>query len=293
MDERGNQPIRRVMERPKVLLPAVLFLTTVATTVIAGALYRRADILGHPAQLLLGVPFSASLLFILGTHEIGHYLASRSYGVSTTLPVFIPGPPLPPMIGTFGAVIKIKSPITLKRALVDIGAAGPLSGFVVTIFVTALGLRLSTIIPKLHDVGSMGLGSSLAFKGLSYLIIGPLPKNYDILLHPVAFAGWIGMFVTAMNLLPIGQLDGGHIVYALIGPRHRHFSILMVVTLVALGFFTWPGWFIWAALISLIGLWHPPVEDQHVPMDRRRRLTTAAAIIVFVLTFIPTPFYII
>ncbi len=286
-------PTRRRMERPRILLPLALFLATVATTIIAGALYRNADIFNHPAELLLGVPFSASLLFILGTHELGHFLASRRHGVSATLPIFIPGPPLPPMIGTFGAVIRIKSPITLKSSLVDIGAAGPLAGFVVTILITVWGLRLSTVVPKMHAIGAMGLGSSLAFNGLSYLIIGPLPDTYDLLLHPVAFAGWIGMFVTAMNLLPIGQLDGGHIVYALLGPRHKQFSILMVATLVVLGVFTWPGWFVWAALITIIGMRHPPVMDQGVPMDRRRRLTTLAAIIVFVLTFIPTPFYII
>jgi len=280
------------MERPKVAVPVALFLTTIATTIIAGALYRGADIFNHPSQLALGVPFSASLLFILGTHELGHFIVSRRHGVSTTLPVFIPGPPLPPMIGTFGAVIRIKSPITLKGALVDIGAAGPLSGFVVTVLVTIWGLHLSTVIPKTHDIGAMGLGSSLAFMGLSYLVVGPLPEGLDLLLHPVAFAGWIGMFVTAMNLLPIGQLDGGHIVYALLGRRHKQFSILMVAVLVVLGVFTWPGWFIWAALISIIGMYHPPVRDQSVPMDARRRLTTAAAIIVFVLTFIPTPFYI-
>lgn len=283
---------RGSLERPKLLLPVVLFIATVATTIIAGALYRDADIFNHPAQLMLGVPFSASLLFILGTHELGHFIASRRHGVATTLPVFIPGPPLPPMIGTFGAVIRIKSQITLKKALVDIGAAGPLSGFVVTVFVTIWGLHLSTVIPKSHAIGAMGLGSSLAFKGLSYLVIGPLPDSVDLLLHPVAFAGWIGMFVTAMNLLPIGQLDGGHIVYALLGRRHRQFSILMVAVLIVLGVFTWPGWFIWAALITLIGMYHPPVMDQGVPMDSRRRLTTVAAIIVFVLTFIPTPFYI-
>ena len=293
MADEHTFPARRRMERPRVLLPLALFLATVATTIIAGALYRDADIFNNPSELLLGVPFSASLLFILGTHELGHFIASRRHGVATTLPVFIPGPPLPPMIGTFGAIIRIKSPITLKNSLVDIGAAGPLSGFIVTVLVTVWGLKLSTVVPELHATGAMGLGSSLAFMGLSYLVVGPLPDAFDLLLHPVAFAGWIGMFVTAMNLLPIGQLDGGHIVYALLGRRHRQFSIFMVATLVALGVFTWPGWFIWAALITIIGMYHPPVMDQSVPMDLRRRLTTLAAIIVFVLTFIPTPFYII
>lgn len=281
------------LERPKIVLPAVLFLATIITTVVAGALYQGADILGHPATLVAGIPFSASLILILGTHELGHYAASRRHGVSTTLPVFIPGPPIPPMIGTFGAVIRIKSPITTKSALVDIGAAGPLSGFVVAIVVTAIGLKFSTVMPVPSVTGALGLGSSLIFKLITYLTVGTTPPGYDVMLHPVAFAGWIGMFVTAMNLLPIGQLDGGHIVYALIGRRHRSFSIAMIAVLVALGFYSWTGWFVWAALISFIGMWHPPIEDQDAPMDARHRATTVAAIAVFVLTFMPTPFYIV
>jgi membrane-associated protease RseP (regulator of RpoE activity) len=291
LEERYEEEQRHV--RPKVLLPALLFIITVLTTVAAGALFQGANVFKYPRLMLLGIPFSLSLLVILGTHELGHFLASRRHGVVTTLPTFIPGPPIPPMIGTFGAVIRIKSPITTKNALVDIGAAGPLAGFVVALIVTAIGLGYSSIVPMMHPSSNLGLGSSLVFQLLSYAILGPTPEGYDVLLHPVAFAGWIGFFVTAMNLLPMGQLDGGHIVYALLGPSHRVFSRLMVAGLVLLGFATWPGWFIWAVLITLIGMWHPPVEDQHVPMDFRRKLTTLSAMIVFILTFIPTPFYII
>ena len=279
---------------PRVFVPLVLFIVTVATTVIAGALYQGADIINYPGQVLRGVPFSAALLVVLGTHELGHFLASRRHGVHTTLPMFIPAPPIPPLIGTFGAVIRIKTPITTKNALVDIGAAGPLAGFVAALFVTAWGLRLSSIYPQAAHTGTaLGLGSSLIFQVLSYFFVGPMPEGFDVFLHPMAFAGWIGFFVTAMNLMPMGQLDGGHMIYALMGPWHRVFSMLMVALLVVLGFFTWPGWFIWAALISIIGLWHPPVEDHYAPMDLRRKATSMAAIIVFILTFIPTPFYII
>lgn len=296
MDNRTAGPYgtaRPRVERPGVLLPLVLFTVTVLTTVIAGAMYQGADLLVNPYEISRGIPFSASLLLILGTHELGHFIASRRHGVSTTLPIFIPGPPIPPMIGTFGAVIKMKSPITTKNALVDIGSAGPLSGFAVALVVTFWGLKLSAVLPKSVTGEALGLGSPLIFKLLSYLTVGPVPEGFDVYLHPVAFAGWIGMFVTAMNLLPIGQLDGGHLVYALIGPRHRLFSILMVASLVVLGIFTWPGWFIWAALISVIGLWHPPVDDQEEPMDGKRKLISAATILVFVLTFMPTPFYIV
>lgn len=281
------------IERPKALLPLALFLVTILTTMASGALQQGADIIADPYELVKGIPFSASLILILGTHELGHFIASRRHGVITTFPTFIPGPPLPPMIGTFGAVIKIKSPITTKAALVDIGASGPLAGFVVAILVTLWGLSGSTVIPRNAAEGSLGLGSSLIFQLLSYIAVGPLPATHDVMLNPVAFAGWIGMFVTAMNLLPLGQLDGGHLVYALIGPMHRAFSIAMIAVLVILGFLAWPGWFVWAGLISILGLWHPPIEDQDVPLDSRQRLIAAATIAVFVLTFIPSPFYIV
>lgn len=290
-----NQKIlyNRYIGRPNVLLPAILFVLTVITTMASGALFEGIDILEHPGKILYGAPFSLSLLLILGTHELGHYIASRRHGVITTLPMFIPAPPIPPMIGTFGAVIRIKSPISTKNELVDIGASGPLAGFVIALIVTAIGLKYSTIVPIQYSEGSIGLGSSLIFKALSYLIIGPMPEGSDVILHPVAFAGWIGFFITAMNLLPLGQLDGGHIIYAIIGREHRRFSIAMVGFLVALGLWQWPGWIVWAVLISIIGLRHPPIEDQHIPMDSGRKRTTAAALIVFALTFIPTPFYIV
>ncbi len=279
--------------RTRRVVPAILFVVTLVTTVIAGALYQGADPIHHPREILLGLPFAISLILILGTHELGHYIASRRHGVITTLPLFIPGPPIPPMIGTFGAVIRIKTPIMTKNALVDIGAAGPLSGFVVACVVTAIGLRTSAITPVVQGSGGLGFGNSLIFKGLTYLVVGPVPEGFDVFLSPMAFAGWIGFFVTAMNLLPLGQLDGGHVVYALLGERQRPLTILLVIIMAVLGYFTWPGWFIWGALIAIIGLWHPPIEGHHLPMDRRRRLTALAAIIVFVLTFMPTPFYII
>lgn len=290
-----NQKIlySRYVGRPNVLVPTILFVLTVITTMASGALFEGIDIFAHPGKILHGAPFSLSLLLILGTHELGHYIASRRHGVITTLPMFIPAPPIPPMIGTFGAVIRIKSPISTKNELVDIGASGPLAGFVVALIVTAIGLKYSTIVPIPYSEGSLGLGSSLIFKALSYLIVGPMPEGSDVILHPVAFAGWIGFFITAMNLLPLGQLDGGHIIYAIIGREHRRFSIAIIGFLVALGLWQWPGWIVWAVLISIIGLRHPPIEDQHIPMDSGRKRTTAAALIVFALTFIPTPFYIV
>ncbi len=283
----------RAAYSPRRYIPLLLLATTLCTTVIAGALYQGADLRNHSSELMLGLPFSISLLLILGTHELGHYIASRRHNVLTTWPLFIPAPPIPPMIGTFGAVIRIKSPITTKNALVDIGASGPLAGFVMACLVTYIGLRTSSVTPLLQGTGAMGFGSSLIFQGLTYLAIGPVPVGFDVFLSPVAFAGWIGFFVTAMNLLPLGQLDGGHVIYALLGERGRPISLMLVAVMAVLGYFAWPGWFIWAALITIIGLRHPPLADQRQPMDRRRRLTSIAAISVFILTFMPTPFYIV
>lgn len=279
--------------RPKILIPLLLFLATVLTTVTAGALYQGVNVLADPAGLVAGIPFSGSLLLILGTHELGHFIASRRHGVAVTLPTFIPGPPIPPMIGTFGAVIRIKSAIPSKSALVDIGCAGPLSGFAIALVVTAWGLDNSTIVSYVPTGAALGFGESLIFRVLEAATIGTVPDGHELILHPVAFAGWIGMFVTAMNLLPIGQLDGGHLVYAVIGPRHRVFSMAMIACLAVLGAFTWHGWFIWGALIALIGVRHPPIEDQNSPMDPRRKALCAASLLVFVLTFMPTPFYIV
>jgi membrane-associated protease RseP (regulator of RpoE activity) len=280
--------------RPRVFVPALLFLVTVVTTVTAGAFYEGVNPFTDPGGLVKGIPFSASLLVILGTHELGHYFASRLHNVVATLPFFIPAPPIPPLIGTFGAVIRMKSPIATKKALVDIGAAGPLSGFVVAVFVVIWGLTLSEVAVKpLPGEGfGIGLGSSIIFNILTHITVGPIPEGFDIYLHSVAFAGWIGLFVTALNLFPMGQLDGGHVVYALVGPIHRKVSIVMVVGLSVLGIFTWPGWLVWAALVTIIGIWHPPIQNQDVPMDQFRRALSFTTLVVFVLTFTPMPIYI-
>ena len=278
---------------PDVLLPALLFAATVVTTVIFGAFYEGVNPFDDPWSLLRGVPFSAALLLILGTHEFGHYFASRRHGVSTTLPYFIPAPPIPPvMIGTFGAVIKLRSPVYRKGALVDIGAAGPLAGFVVAVVAAVVGLSLSEVRPVPVDGLSLGLGDSIVFSAISYLVNGPIPEGHDVYLGSVAFAAWIGFFITALNLLPIGQLDGGHIIYALVGPVHRRVSFAAIALLVVAGLFTWPGWIVWAVLVTIIGTRHPPVVDEAVPLDGRRRAAAAASFIVFVLTFTPVPFYI-
>jgi len=274
------------VRRPRLFLPLVLFLATVITTLMAGALQQGADIFHNPRELTRGLPFSFTLLAILSTHELGHFFASRRHGVEATLPYFIPAPTF---LGTFGAFIKMRSPIKNKQALLDIGAAGPLSGFAVSVIATLWGLSLSQVIPTPPE-GGLSLGSPIIFHILSYITIGQVPEGQDVLLHPVAFAGWLGFFITSLNLLPIGQLDGGHMVYAILGKRHRVVSLTMIPILIVLGIFTWPGWLIWAVLSTFLGIGHPPIIDAYTPLDRRRRWIGWFTLVVFVITFIPNPF---
>lgn len=269
----------------------ILFVLTVFTTLIAGALQEGAKLLESPSSITKGIPFSFTLISILLTHELAHYFASRSHGMTASLPYFIPGPPLPPMIGTFGAVIKTNPPIPDRRALFDIGVSGPLAGFIVSVIAIVIGLKFSRVAPLEEVRGvTVMLGDSLGFKLLSYLTVGALPDKADIFLHPIAYAGWIGFFVTAMNLLPIGQLDGGHVVYAVLGRWHRIVSISMVVLLFILGYMSWPGWYLWGFLTTVLGTRHPPVFQPNIELDKRRKIIAWITLIVFILTFMPEPF---
>jgi membrane-associated protease RseP (regulator of RpoE activity) len=268
----------------------ILFLLTIFTTLIAGALQEGAKLLEEPSSIIKGLPFSFTLIAILLAHEFAHYFASRRHGMIASLPYFIPGPPIPPMIGTFGAIIKTNPPIRDKKALLDIGVSGPLAGFIVSVIAIAVGLKLSRTVSlgDLKDV--IALGNSMGFKLLSYLVIGELPDKVDIVLHPVAYAGWIGFFVTALNLLPIGQLDGGHVTYALFGIFHRFISLSMVGILLIMGYVSWPGWYFWGFLTLLLGTKHPPLLYPDIPLDRRRKVIAWMTFIVFLLTFMPEPF---
>ncbi len=282
-----NAVVDEKAQRRGYILPLILFIVTVFSTIFAGAIQQGVDPIHNPATLLKGVPFSFTLLLILGTHELSHYFVSRRYGVRVTLPYFIPSP-FPP-VGTFGAFIKMKSPILTKEALIDIGISGPIGGFIVSIIAVMVGLNLSTVV-QVGVFEGVKLGSPLIFEWLSRVIVGAPKEGYDILLHPVAFAGWIGFFVTSLNLLPIGQLDGGHIAYAILGEKQRIVSIVMIPVLFILGFYGWPGWFVWAILVSTLGIRHPPIIDPEIPIDKRHRLLGVAALATFIITFIPIPF---
>lgn len=264
----------------------VLFLLTFLSTLVVGAMHEGIDIVRQPSQLYRGFPFSVSILFILLAHEFSHFIASKRHDVEASLPYFIP---FPNLFGTFGAFIRMKSPITTRNALVDIGASGPIAGFVISVAAVCIGLFLSNIRPVPANEGFIALGDSLLFKALTQFIVGNVPENHDIYLHPIAFAGWIGFFVTSMNLIPIGQLDGGHILYALIGEKHVAFSKILLGVLAVLGIFVWEGWLIWAVLLLLLGFRHPPIMHSWVPLDAGRRKIGWLSLGIFILTFTPIP----
>lgn len=273
-------------------LHIILFIATFLSTLAVGALQAQTieNITKDPSKILKGLPFSLTLMLILLCHELSHYIASKKHNVQATLPYFIPAPTL---IGTMGAFIKIKSPITTRMALIDIGASGPIAGFIISLIATLIGLPLSQVILTKGIKGSLTLGDSLLFSLLSRLILGEIPDSYDVLLHPIAFAGWIGFFVTALNLIPIGQLDGGHIAYAVMGEKHIHISKVLVPVLIVLGFFLWEGWIIWGVLLLILGLRHPPVLYWETPLDKNRRAIGWITAIIFIITFIPMPFKVI
>jgi membrane-associated protease RseP (regulator of RpoE activity) len=253
---------------------------------MAGALLNGVIPWEEPEKIYLGIPFSFTLLLILMTHELSHYFASRMHRVSATLPYFIPAPSI---IGTFGAIIKMKPPIPDRRSLIDIGASGPIGGFIIAVIATVIGLHWSELKPSGEIKEGIAFGSSILFSFLSDLVLHVDSDKFDVLLHPVAFAGWIGFLVTSLNLLPIGQLDGGHISYALFGEKHTLISKGMIPVLVVLGIIFWPGWLIWAVLMLIIGYKHPPVEYPHIQLDKRRKYVGWASVVIFVLTFTPAP----
>jgi len=275
---------------PVLLVPVVMFLLTSLTTLLAGAYQVGGNPLRNPAELAKGIPFAFTLLLILFCHEMGHYITSKKYGVDTSPPYFIPGPWFPFGIGTFGAFIRIKSPIFKKRALLDIGAAGPIAGFLVSLVAVFIGLKSSQIVEMTEGNSLLRLGDPLIFTFIGNLVGKTPPEGYDIALNSVAFAGWIGFFVTTLNLLPIGQLDGGHIIYALVGKKSKYVSIASIAVLVLMGSVAWKGWFVWAGLTALIGVNHPPVIDQDKPLDFKHRLVALASVVIFILTFMANPF---
>ena len=281
-----------------------LFLLTVLTTLIVGTHielnYARnlpvfdwdvslGYFLGlwrHPELLLLGAPFSFTLLAILLAHELGHYFTCRHYGIHATYPYFIPAPTL---IGTLGAFIRIKSPIVNRRELFDVGISGPLAGYAVAIPAMILAIFLSKGAMPATSPDSISLGNPLTLILLTKLLRSGI-NPAEIILHPVGCAAWVGLFATALNLLPVGQLDGGHILYAVLGDKCRNISRGFFLVLLPLGYYCWYGWLAWAVILFFLGLRHPRVIDPVEPLGRERRILALVAAFILVLTFLPTPF---
>jgi membrane-associated protease RseP (regulator of RpoE activity) len=268
-------------------LHILLFVLTFLSTMVAGALQKGINPLVETGRIMEGLPFSISLMLVLLSHELAHFFTSRAHRTDATLPYFIPAPFT--IYGTFGAFIKMRSPIVTRKALVDIGASGPIVGFVVSVAASMIGLAHSEVVALEARGDVLSLGDSLMFMFLAKVALGIPPEGHDILLHPVAFAGWIGLFVTSLNLIPIGQLDGGHIAYALFGGAHSGLSKALVALLGVMGLLFWGGWAVWAVLMLVLGLRHPPVMYWEPVLDARRRFVGWLSLVIFLVTFIPNP----
>ena len=242
-----------------------------------------AKILITPRLLVDGLSYSITLMTILMAHEMGHYLACAYYRIDATLPFFLPAPTF---IGTLGAFIRFRSPIYSRRVLFDIGIAGPLAGFAFLLPALAIGVSYSKIIPGIAHQGDMALGTPLILRALEALIFPGVPAA-DIYLHPVARAAWVGLLATALNLLPIGQLDGGHILYAFIGDKHSLVSTVACLSLIPLGLLYWP-WAIWGVLFLIFARRHFSIVDV-TDLGKGRRLLGGLSVVIFLLCFIPEP----
>lgn len=266
----------------------VLFVATVISVLFTAALNASGEELFNDWSLIrTGIPFTFWLILILLLHELGHYTYSRLRGVDVSLPYFIPAPFFF-ILGTLGAVIKSRSPIKNRRDLLDVAAAGPIAGFVVAVAAIIIGLGQSEMVPT-AGISGYYLGDSILFRLLSRLVIGPVPEGMDIILHPIAFAGWVGLLVTMLNLLPVGSLDGGHIAYALVGRRQRVIGYMTIALLFGLSLW-WPGWLIWGGLTLFMGPAHPPTLFDEIPLGKGRRIIGYICLVIFFLCFIPVPF---
>ncbi len=276
-----------LIERENWRLPVILFVITIATTIWAGVEQQGISIFDSLLNIQYGIGFSMTLLLILGIHEFGHYFFCKRYHIPATVPYFIP---MPNILGTLGAFIRIKGMIPHRRALLDIGMAGPLAGFMLAFPATVIGYLLSEPIPVLKPQG-ISLGNSILTWCIQSAIFPNLPDQFSILLHPIGFAGYIGLLVTAINLIPLGQLDGGHIASALFGIKQWNIAIIGMTGLFFMGFY-WSGWWFWFVLLLLMGFRHPVIAGDAASLGTIRTRFAWLTIVIFVLTFVPTPFII-
>lgn len=300
------------------LLHLGLFLAAFLSATVAGGFLAGTDVLATVSRhiggqwfpvptsmsipaLGLGLPFAVAFIGVLLGHELGHYFAARRHRVAVSLPYFLPCPPYFSLVGTLGAFIRLHSPMVRRSVLFDIGVAGPIASFLLSLPLVMIGLGLSETIPT-GDAGlypflvrfldqPIRIGNNAIMQAGALIAVPGFENGNTVLLHPLAFAGWLGIFVTALNLVPLGQLDGGHILYALAGSRQRVFAVAFVALMLALGFVWW-GWWLWSAVALVLGrgsLAHPPVLMEEAPLERGRRFLGWAAIVLFLLSFSPAP----
>lgn len=263
----------------------VLFVLTFLTTTAAGAMMQGFSPLSR--DIIKGTVFSLPLLFILISHEFGHIFVLWKYGIKSSFPYFIPAPNI---IGTFGAIVFLREKIFESSKILKIGAAGPIAGFIATIPVSLVGLKLSKVVdPTAVTAETIRLGSPLIFSAMKEIVLGGGDK--DIFLHPVAFAGWIGLFVTSINLIPVGQTDGGHITFSLFPKTHRFLSFFVAFSLLILGFLFWYGWIVWGILTLILGMRTTPYLPKS-DIGFKEKLIASISLLIFVLSFVITPIYI-
>ena len=302
MDHTFTRPAEFLVEevpRPFPWLNILLFALTCVTTTVVGAVLMAEfngalpeDIIGFvtsivfsPSILISGLPFSIAIMTILMAHEMGHYLTCRYYGIDASLPYFIPW-----FTGTMGAFIKIRSPIPDRASLLEVGIAGPIAGFVFavpTLIIALINSRFD-VMPAHY----FGFGEPLIFKIMEIFLHKVPPAGMELHLHPMGLAAWFGFFATALNLLPVGQLDGGHVSYSLLGRLHRKISQAIVFVLIPFGIFFWQGWLMWTMVLLFLGTRHPMTMDDSLPLKRRHSVLGWAGIAMFILCFTPMPFYI-
>jgi membrane-associated protease RseP (regulator of RpoE activity) len=282
-----------------ILLLGLTFLTTMWVGALTHAGFREIAGLEPLSALsfqywLHGLWYSVPVLLVLGAHELGHYVFCRVHDVDATLPYFIPAPAPFFLAGTFGAVIRIREAFPSKRALFDIGVAGPITGFVMLVPMLFWGVNHSIMLPASTLEGGLSLGEPLLYQLAAWLHFGSIPEGYDVYLHPTALAAWWGMLATALNMLPFGQLDGGHVVYALVR-RQRHTAYVSLATLAAAGALTlvsmsWVSMLVMMTIMAfLFGVQHPRVIDEDTPLDPGRRLIALASFVIFAVCFTPVP----
>ena len=290
----------RPRSRTSLIVAILLFLFTVVSTLAVGAQFAQDYAQGvapftddfapwhsltSMRTLLLGLPFSFTLMSILLAHELGHFFACRYYGIAASYPYFIP---FPTIFGTMGAFIRIRSPILNRKALFDVGISGPIVGFIFAVPALALAILYSKVAPGANGNADLIFGTPLLMRGLTRLLRPGIDPS-ALLLDPIGRAAWVGLFSTGLNLMPIGQLDGGHILFSLSNENHRRISLLAVLLLLPLARFFWPGWYVWAALALLFGFRHPVLLDRWEPIDGKRRIWALVALAIFILCFMPAP----